>query len=119
MKTLDDLYLPYKIKRKTRATVARDKGLEPLARIIIKQQELLLSKRAAEYVNEEVPTVEDALQGARDIIAEWVSENTRARNIVRHHFSREAIIYSKMVKGKEEEGAKYRDYFDFHELLTK
>nr|MDA3823129.1 Tex family protein [Bacteroidales bacterium] len=119
MKTLDDLYLPYKIKRKTRATVARDKGLEPLARIIIKQQELLLSKRAAEYVNEEVPTVEDALQGARDIIAEWVSENTRARNIVRHHFSREAIIYSKMVKGKEEEGAKYRDYFDFHELLKK
>jgi uncharacterized protein len=119
MKTLEDIYLPYKIKRKTRATVARDNGLEPLAKHIIKQKELLLEKKAAEYINENVPTVEDALQGARDIIAEWVSENTRARNIVRHHFSRDAIMYSKMVKGKEEEGAKFRDYFDFHELLKK
>ena len=108
-----------RVKRKIRATVARDNGLEPLAKIIIKQQELLLEKSANEFLNDAVPTVEDALQGARDIIAEWVSENARARNIVRHHFSREAVIYSKMVKGKEEEGAKFRDYFDFHELLKK
>lgn len=118
-KELEDIYLPYKPKRKTRATVARDRGLEPLAKIIMKQQELLPEKRAAEYINDEVPTVEDALQGARDIIAEWISENSRARNIVRHHFSREAVIYSKLVKGKEEEGAKYQDYFDFYEPLKK
>lgn len=119
MKTLEDIYLPYKPKRKTRATVARDKGLEPLAKIIMKQQELLLEKRAGEFLSDEVPTVEDALQGARDIIAEWVSENQRARNIVRHHFTRSAVIYSKVVKGKEDEGEKFRDYFDFYEPLKK
>lgn len=119
MKTLEDIYLPYKPKRKTRATVARDKGLEPLAKIIIKQQEMLLDKRAETFITDEVPTVEDALQGARDIIAEWVSENQRARNIVRRHFSRSAVIYSRVVKGKEEEGEKFRDYFDFHEFLKK
>ncbi|MEX0985844.1 MAG: Tex family protein [Bacteroidales bacterium] len=119
MKTLEDIYLPFKPKRKTRATVARDKGLEPLARIIIKQQQLLLEKSAAEFVNEEVQTIEDALQGARDIIAEWISENLRARNMVRNHFSRSAVIYSKLIKGKEEEGAKYRDYFEFSEPLKK
>jgi uncharacterized protein len=119
LKTLEDIYLPYKPKRKTRATVARDKGLEPLAKIIMKQQELLLEKRAGAFLNDEVPTVEEALQGARDIIAEWVSENQRARNIVRQHFSRGAVIYSKLVKGKEEEGAKFRDYFDFYESLKK
>jgi len=118
MKTLEDLYLPYKVKRKTRATVARDKGLEPLAKIIMKQQELLLEKRAEAFLNDEVPTVEEALQGARDIIAEWVSENQRARNIVRQHFSRDAVIYAKLVKGKEEDGAKYRDYFDFKAFLV-
>jgi protein Tex len=118
-KVLEDIYLPYKPKRKTRATVARDRGLEPLAKIIIKQQELLPEKRAESFLNDEVPTVEDALQGARDIIAEWVSENERARNIVRRHFSRDAVIYSKLVKGKEEEGSKYSDYFDFHEPLRK
>lgn len=118
-KVLEDIYLPYKPKRKTKATIARDRGLEPLAKIIMKQQELLLDKRAEEFLNDDVPSIEDALQGARDIIAEWVSENTRARNIVRHHFSREAIIHSKVVKGKEEEGEKYRDYFDYHEALKK
>ena len=118
-KILEDIYLPYKPKRKTRATVARERGLEPLAKIIMKQQELMLEKRAGDFLNEEVPTVEDALQGARDIIAEWVNENERARKIVRQHFSRDAIIFSKLVKGKEEEGAKYSDYFDFHEPLKK
>jgi protein Tex len=118
-KVLEDIYLPYKPKRKTRATVAREKGLEPLAQIIMKQQELNLEKRAEEFLNDEVPGVEEALAGARDIIAEWVSEHQRARNIVRHHFSREAVIYAKVVKGKEEEGSKYRDYFDYHEPLKK
>jgi protein Tex len=119
LKTLEDIYLPFKVKRKTRATVARDKGLEPLAKMIMKQEELLLEKRTESYLNEEVPTIEEALQGARDIIAEWVSENQRARNIVRQHFSRDAVIYAKLAKGKEEDGAKYRDYFDFHEALKK
>ncbi len=118
-KALEDLYLPYKTKRKTRATLAKDRGLEPLAKIIMKQQELLLDKKAEQFLNDEVPTLEDAYQGARDIIAEWISENPRARNIVRNHFSRNAVIYSRMVKGKEEEGAKFRDYFDFHESLKK
>ncbi|MDF1570006.1 MAG: Tex family protein [Bacteroidales bacterium] len=119
MKTLEDIYLPYKPKRKTRATVARDKGLEPLAKLIMQQQELLLEKRAEAFITDEVPSVQEALQGARDIIAEWISENLRARNIVRHHFSRSAVIYSKVVKGKEEEGEKFRDYFDFYEPLKK
>jgi uncharacterized protein len=119
LKTLEDIYLPYKPKKKTRATVARDRGLEPLAKIIMKQQELSLDKRAEAFINDEVPTVEDALKGARDIIAEWVSENQRARNLVRKHFSRTAVIYSTLVKGKEEEGAKYRDYFDFSEPLRR
>jgi len=118
-KALEDLYLPYKPKRKTRATVARERGLEPLAQLIMQQQELLLDKKAEPFLNDEVPSLEDAYQGARDIIAEWISENQRARNIVRNHFSRNAVIYSKLVKGKEEEGAKYRDYFDFYEPLKK
>jgi len=119
MKTLEDIYLPYKPKRKTRATMARDKGLEPLAKIIMKQQELLLDKRGEQFITDEVPTLEDAYQGARDIIAEWISENQRARNIVRHHFSKNAVIYSKLTKGKEEEGAKYKDYFEFSEPLKR
>ncbi len=117
--TLEDLYLPYKPKRKTRATVARDRGLEPLAKILMKQQEMSVEKRAEEFLGDEVPDVEDALQGARDIIAEWVNENRRARKMVRYHFSRSGVIYSRLVKGKEEEGGKYRDYFEFHESLRK
>src|SRR5210317_1124757 len=116
---LEDIYLPYKPKRKTRATVARDRGLEPLAKILMKQQEMNIEKAASGFLNEDVETVEDALQGARDIIAEWVNENERARKTVRFHFDRSAVIYSKLVKGKEEEGAKFKDYFDFHEPLKK
>jgi uncharacterized protein len=116
---LEDLYLPYKIKRKTRATVARDKGLEPLAKILMNQQEMQVEKAASAYLNEEVETVEDALQGARDIVAEWVNENQRARKIVRYHFDRSAVISSKLVKGKEEEGEKFKDYFEFAEPLRK
>ena len=116
---LEDLYLPFKTKRKTRATVARERGLEPLAKVMMKQQEMHVEKAAASFVNEEVENVESALQGARDIIAEWVNENQRARKTVRYHFDRNAKISSKMVKGKEEEGEKYKDYFDFSEPLKK
>ncbi|MDF1574899.1 MAG: Tex family protein [Bacteroidales bacterium] len=116
---LEDIYLPYKPKRKTRATVARDKGLEPLAKVLLKQQEMHMEKAASSFLSEEVESVEDALQGARDIIAEWVNENERARKTVRYHFDRSAVISSRLVKGKEEEGAKYRDYFEFSEPLKK
>jgi uncharacterized protein len=116
---LEDIYLPYKRKRKTRATVARDRGLEPLAKILLKQQEMNIEKAASAYLNDEVESEDDALEGARDIIAEWVNENQRARKTVRYHFDRSAVISSKMVKGKEEEGAKFKDYFEFGEPLKK
>jgi len=116
---LEDIYLPYKPKRKTRATVARERGLEPLAKIIMKQQETDVEKAASGFLNEEVESVEDALQGARDIIAEWVNENQRARKTVRYHFDRSAVVSSRVVKGKEEEGAKFEDYFEFSEPLKK
>jgi len=116
---LEDLYLPYKQKRKTRASVAREKGLEPLAKVVFDQKERDVTKIAATFLNEQVASVDDALQGARDIIAEWVSENVLARNGLRRVFENEAIISSKIVKGKEEEGAKYQDYFHFEEALKK
>jgi uncharacterized protein len=116
---LEDLYLPFKPKKKTRATVARNKGLEPLAKILMKQQEKDPAQAASRFLGGEVESVEDALQGARDIVAEWINENQRARRTVRHHFNREAVIRSRLVKGKEEEGSKFRDYFDFSESLKK
>lgn len=116
---LEDIYLPYKPKRRTKATVAREKGLEPLAKILMKQMERDPEFRANRFLNEEVTSVEDALAGARDIIAEWVSENERARNIVRRGFNLGAVITSKIIKGKEEEAEKYRDYFDWSEPLKK
>jgi protein Tex len=116
---LEDLYLPYRPKRKTRASVAREKGLEPLAEIIMKQTFIDLKAKAEEFLSDEVTKVDDALQGARDIIAEWINENKRARDIIRNLFSREAVIYSKSVKGKDQEGIKYKDYFDFSEPLAK
>ena len=116
---LEDIYLPYKPKRKTRAEAARQKGLEPLATLLLLQRENNLSARAASFVNGEVKDVEDALKGARDIIAEQVNEDERARNAVRNQFSRQAEINAKVVKGKEEEAAKYRDYFDFSEPLKR
>ncbi|MBA7566776.1 Protein YhgF [subsurface metagenome] len=116
---LEDLYLPFKPKKKTRASVARERGLEPLAKILMKQQEMMIEKRAEEYISDEVGSVEDALQGARDIIAEWVSENKRSRESIRKLFGRSAIIESKLVKGKKEEGIKYKDYFEFSEPLSR
>ena len=116
---LEDIYLPFKQKRKTRASIAKEKGLEPLAEILMKQFEKDPEAKAQAFVNEKVDSVEDALLGARDIIAEWVNENLRARNTMRHLFTHDAIIYSKVVKGKEPDAIKYDDYFDYNEPLKK
>ncbi|WP_303011352.1 Tex family protein [uncultured Bacteroides sp.] len=116
---LEDIYLPYKPKRKTRAEAARQKGLEPLAAILLMQRENNLTARASSFVKGEVKNVEDALKGARDIIAEQVNEDERARNTVRNQFARQAEISAKVIKGKEEEASKYRDYFDFSEPLKR
>ncbi len=116
---LEDLYLPYRPKKKTRASVAHEKGLEPLAQILMKQKEMDINARAAEFINDQVKTIEEALQGARDIIAEWINENKRARDIIRNLFEREALLSSKILKGKDQEGIKYKDYFDFSEPLAK
>jgi len=116
---LEDIYLPFKPKRQTRAEIARKKGLEPLAKILMAQNEHDVYGKAELFVKEDVADTEEALQGARDIIAEWVNENESARNAIRNIFRREAVISSKVIKGKEEEGAKYRDYFDFAEPLAR
>ena len=116
---LEDIYLPYKPKRKTRAEAARQKGLEPLAIILMSQRENNLSARVRSFVKGEVKDEEDALKGARDIIAEQVSEDERARYQLRNQFARQAIITAKVVKGKEEEAVKYKDYFDFSEPLKR
>lgn len=116
---LEDIYLPYKPKRRTRAEIAREKGLEPLARMIMKQQAGDPEHMALPFVKGNVADTEDALKGARDIIAEWVNESQNARNTVRMVFSREAVISSKLIKGKEEEAQKYRDYFDMSEKLAR
>jgi uncharacterized protein len=119
MSEIEDIYLPYKPKRRTRATIAREKGLEPLAVIIMDQKENDPSLKAEEFLNDGVVTVEEALAGASDIIAEWVSENDKARKQLRYLFEKEAVIYSRAVKGKESEGIKYSDYFDWSEPLKK
>lgn len=119
---IEDIYLPYKPKRKTRAAMAREKGLEPLADMLLLQQERTdIEQLARKYINTEkgVNTVDDALQGARDIVAERVSEDEHCRLVVRANFRRNAVITSKIVKGKEEEGQKYLDYFDFSERLDR
>ena len=118
---LEDIYLPFKPKRKTRAEAARQKGLEPLAIILMMQRENNLMAKVAQFVKGEVKDEEDALKGARDIIAEQVNEDERARNQIRNIFTRQAIITAKVVKGKEkeEDAAKYRDYFDFSEPLRR
>lgn len=117
MTQLEDLYLPYKPKRRTRATMAIERGLEPLANEIQKQYSCHLDQLAAKFINEEkgVNTVEEALAGARDIIAERVSENAQARNKVRNLFRRSAMLSSKVVKNKEEEGGKFESWFDWKE----
>lgn len=118
---LEDIYLPYKPKRKTRASMAREKGLEPLAMLILEQKGIRVDVEAEKYINEEkeVASIEEALQGARDIIAERVNEDQEARQVIRKHFEKNAIITSKLIKGKEQEGQKYKDYFEWNEPLSK
>ncbi len=119
MLELEDIYLPYKEKKKTRATKAREAGLEPLADQIMKQQNLDVELFAEKFLTDQVETVEAALQGARDIIAENVNEDIFARNTIRKEFQKQAVLATKVVKDKEEEGAKYKDYFNWAEDLRK
>lgn len=118
---LEDIYMPYKPKRRTRAQVAREKGLEPLAHFIMAQHSGDVEHQAMQYISKEkgVETEDDAIKGALDILAEEISEDERARNTVRKNFSFDAVISSKVVKGKEEDAQKFRDYFDFSEKLSR
>lgn len=116
---LEDLYLPYKPKRRTRASIAKERGLEPLAAMLIKQNHPNIEQAAYRFINDAVPSAEEALAGALDITAEWISENEKARSAVRRIFAREAQITSKVIKGKEEEGIKYADYYAFSEPLKR
>ena len=118
---LEDIYLPYKPKRKTKASVAIEKGLEPLATVLFEQKNIDIEAEASRYITEQVKDTADALQGARDIIAEWVSENEQARNAVRKLFQDTAMFSSRVLSSKKEEAEaqKYRDYFEFSEPLAK
>lgn len=118
---LEDIYLPYKPKRKTKATVAIEKGLEPLAKLLFDQEAINPEEEAAKYINEQVKDIAEALQGARDIMAEWISENEQARNIIRKLFTEEAALSARVLTSKKEEAdaQKYRDYFDFKEPLAQ
>ena len=117
--TLEDIYLPFKPKRRTKAEIAREKGLEPLARIIMAQNSDDVKRSAMRFVNDNVADTEEAIEGAADIIAEWISENQGVRNTVRNMFSREATVTCKVAKGKEEEAANYQNYFDFSAPLKR
>lgn len=119
MSELEDIYLPYKPRRKTRASAAKEKGLEPLAALIMKQDIADPFARAGSFLNDQVEDAEQALQGARDIIAEWINENEFARRRIRGLFERDSYISSKVLKGKKDEGAKYRDYFEWEESLKR
>ncbi len=118
---VEDIYLPYKPKRKTRASIAKSKGLEPLAKIIYSEKVTSVERAASQFISKknEVETINDALQGARDIIAEWISENIKARNTIRRLFETEATIVSKVAKGKEEEGEKYKAWFEWSEAAGR
>lgn len=116
---LEDIYLPFKPKRRTRAEIARQNGLEPLAQILIQQKSDYIVDKAKQFITDKVCDVESALSGAMDILAEWFNENERCRNIVRKHFKYSAEIKSKVIKGKEEVGIKYKDYYDFSESLKR
>lgn len=117
--TLEDIYLPYKPKRRTRAEVAREKGLEPLAKIIMAQRSDDISRRAQQFLSDAVPDVEAAIAGAQDIIAEWISESEAARNSVRRAFRHDAVLNSHFVKGKEIEGRNYENYYDYSQPLRR
>lgn len=117
--TLEDIYLPFKVKTRTKAEVARTNGLEPLAKIIMKRNANNIGHISEKYISANVKDIDSATEGARNIIAEWINENERIRDIARTTYSRKAVISSKVVKGKEEAGIKYKDYFSFSEPLSK
>ena len=108
---LEDMYLPYKPKRRTRAAIARERGLEPLAKIIMAQTSSDIERQASRFLSDGVNSVDDAISGALDIIAEWVSENEKVRSLVRTRYIKSAIISSSVVKGKEDEAQTYKNYF--------
>lgn len=116
---LEDLYLPYKQKRKTKGTIAIEKGLEPLAKLIFDQKERDINAIANKFLNKEVKNIDEALQGARDVIAEWINENLESRNHLRIIFEKEAILTSKVKKGKETDGIKFKDYYEFNQKLRE
>jgi uncharacterized protein len=116
---LEDIYLPYKPKRKTKASVAREKGLEPLALWLMKETNFDVINEARRYLKNGVENVDDALQGARDIVADIINEDLNARTLLRNQFQKFALVYTKVAKSKEIEGSKYRDYFNFQESLTR
>ena len=119
MQELEDLYLPYKPKKRTRATMAKEKGLESLASFLMEKQTEDPEQRAAAFLNDQVQNTSEALQGARDIIAEWINENAQARERIRKLFHQKAQIVAKVVKEKIEEAQKYKDYFDWSELIRQ
>lgn len=116
---LEDIYLPFKPKRKTKAQAAREKGLEPLAMLLLAEEDIDPEAAAEKFITEEVATTADALQGARDIIAEMINEDTQIRNCMRKFFEEKALVKSEVMKDKEESGSKYKDYFDFSEPVSK
>jgi len=116
---IEDLYLPYKRKKKTKADVARENGLEPLARMIMIQQRQDIVRQSSKYINEYVRTSQDAINGAKDIMAEWMSEDQDIREKLRVSFRKFAVIHSKVVIKKKIEAEKYQDYFDFQESLHR
>lgn len=116
---LEDIYLPYKPKRKTKASIAREKGLEPLAIWLLKENNNSSAIEASRYLKNGVKNEDEALQGARDIIAEMVNEDAKARNTIRNQFEKHAVVYTKVAKGKETEGIKYQDYFKYDEPLNR
>ena len=116
---LEDLYVPFKPKRRTRAAIARERGLEPLAKIIMAQNSIDIDRQASRFITEDVVTADDAIAGAQDILAEWVSENEKVRAMVRNRYKQTAVISSSAVKGREDEAQNYQNYFDFTEPLSR
>ena len=117
---LEDLYLPYKTRRKTRADIAREKGLEPLAKTIFEQREVRILQNLKAFLSDKVTSETEALQGAKDIIAEWINEDTEVRSHLREQFENHALLYSKPARGKKDDpdAQKFRDYFEFDQKLT-
>jgi uncharacterized protein len=116
---IEDLYLPYKRRKKTKADVARELGLEPLAKLIMSQRNQDIDGQARKYIHDKVPTIQDAIHGAQDIIAEWISEDQDIRERLRNNFRKFATLRSKVVPKKKEEAEKFQDYFDFQEAIAK